>query len=50
VGEKPFEGFAPTGPTGSINTRENTANNLFASDAALHEWLAIAIYRLRGWM
>jgi len=27
-----------------------SADNLFASDAALHEWLGIAIYRLRGWM
>jgi uncharacterized SAM-binding protein YcdF (DUF218 family) len=27
-----------------------SANNLIASDAALHEWLGITIYRLRGWM
>lgn len=27
-----------------------SANNVGASDAALHEWLGIAIYRLRGWM
>ncbi|HUD99496.1 MAG TPA: YdcF family protein [Bryobacteraceae bacterium] len=27
-----------------------TANNLVKSDAALHEWLGIGIYRLRGWM
>jgi len=26
------------------------ANNLVISGAALHEWLGIAIYRLRGWM
>jgi uncharacterized SAM-binding protein YcdF (DUF218 family) len=26
------------------------ADNLRKSDAALHEWLGIAIYRLRGWM
>jgi uncharacterized SAM-binding protein YcdF (DUF218 family) len=27
-----------------------SADNLRNSDAALHEWLGIAIYRLRGWM
>jgi uncharacterized SAM-binding protein YcdF (DUF218 family) len=27
-----------------------SANNLVKSDAALHEWLAIVVYRLRGWM
>jgi uncharacterized SAM-binding protein YcdF (DUF218 family) len=27
-----------------------SANNLLASEAALHEWLGIVIYRLRGWM
>jgi uncharacterized SAM-binding protein YcdF (DUF218 family) len=27
-----------------------SAHNLLASDAALHEWLGIATYRLRGWM
>jgi uncharacterized SAM-binding protein YcdF (DUF218 family) len=27
-----------------------SANNLIAADAALHEWLGITIYRLRGWM
>jgi len=27
-----------------------SANNVIKSDAALHEWLGIAIYRLRGWI
>jgi uncharacterized SAM-binding protein YcdF (DUF218 family) len=27
-----------------------SANNLVNSDAALHEWLGCAVYRLRGWM
>jgi uncharacterized SAM-binding protein YcdF (DUF218 family) len=27
-----------------------SATNLLASDAALHEWLGIALYRPRGWM
>jgi uncharacterized SAM-binding protein YcdF (DUF218 family) len=27
-----------------------SADNLRNSDAALHEWLGIATYRLRGWM
>ncbi len=27
-----------------------SADNLRNSDAALHEWLGIAIYRLRGWI
>jgi uncharacterized SAM-binding protein YcdF (DUF218 family) len=27
-----------------------SANNMVTSDTALHEWLGIAIYRLRGWM
>ena len=27
-----------------------SADNLRNSDAAFDEWLAIAIYRLRGWM
>jgi hypothetical protein len=26
------------------------AKNLADSDAALYEWLGIAIYRLRGWI
>jgi len=27
-----------------------SAKNLADSNAAFHEWLGIAIYRLRGWM
>jgi len=27
-----------------------SANSLANSDAALHEWLALAVYRLRGWI
>jgi len=27
-----------------------SVNNLLASDQALHEWLGILVYRLRGWM
>lgn len=27
-----------------------SADNLLNCDAALHEWLGIAVYRLRGWM
>jgi hypothetical protein len=30
--------------------KEKRAHNLGASDAALHEWLGIAIYPLRGGM
>jgi|SRR5579862_664356 len=38
------------GQPNALEKMRPTASNLVSSDAALHEWLGIAIYRMRGWM
>jgi len=38
------------GESTTLEKLQPSANNLVNCDAALHEWLGIVIYRLRGWM